>query len=194
MKTHRRMTAGRSSRGIGRCPLLAVALPMALWAGTAHSQCQYEVTVLLFPISCSFTPVNTSGIGLSEDGHVVGSYRCPLWEHGEAFLWTPSGGYFSLERPPGVSSASALDINDSGIICGEMIVSGLGLRGFVYDDGVWTELQPVIQGNGAQSMARAISNAGVVVGKRSIGEGLNPYNAIIWSAAEGISDLGVMSG
>lgn len=194
MNTRRRMTAGCSSPGIGRCPLLAAALPLALSCGTANSHCEYEVTVLLVPISCAFVPAITSGIGLNEDGHVVGDYQCFLWEHSEAFLWTPSGGYFTLERPPGVTSASALDINDSGIICGDMIASGLGFRGFVYQDGVWTELPPVIQGNGAQSRARAISNAGVVVGNRSIREGLNPFNAFSWSAAEGITDLGVMSG
>ena len=194
MNTRRRMTAGRSSRGFWHRPFLAAALPLALSCGTAHSQCEYEITVLLFPINCAFAPAITSGIGLNEDGHVVGRYKCFLWEHNEAFLWTPSGGYVTLERPPGVSSATALDINDSGLICGEMIVSDLGVRGFVYQDGVWTELPPVIQGNGAASRARAVSNAGVVVGKRSIREGLNPSNAFIWSAAEGFTDLGVMSG
>jgi probable HAF family extracellular repeat protein len=42
-------------------------------------------------------------------------------------------------------------------------------------------------------MANAINNSGQVVGLRSIGSGVNPYNAFVWSAGIFI-DLGVMAG
>jgi len=79
---------------------------------------------------------------------VVGNYQCSIWTTTEAFLWTPEGGFSTLRRPPGVTSASAVDINEQGVICGTMIVGGLGYRGFVYENGEWTELPPVIPESG----------------------------------------------
>ena len=162
-------------------------------AGQAKAQCQYDVTVLQFPINCEFgLPVITSGFGLNELGAVVGYYYCPTWEHDEAFLWTPEGGYVTLGRPPGVSSAIPTDINDQGVICGTMIVADVGFRGFVYDHGEWTELPPVVDAVGAWSSAAAISNDNIVVGRRSVRVDTAPQNAYIWSAEQGFTDLTVL--
>ena len=171
-----------------------VAILGGLCAGDAHSQCEYEVTVLKFPISCGLGTARTIASGLNDQAHVVGSYRCPFWKHNEAFLWTLQEGFVTLQRPSQVSSAIAEDINSGGAICGEMVVTGLGFRGFVYEDGLWTELAPAVPVAGALSSAAAISNSGVVVGLRSIHDGLNPLSAFIWSAEEGFTDLGVMNG
>ncbi len=171
---------------------LACSLPVLVGGTEAAGQCQYDVTALSYPLHCSFGPVFTYGGGLNEHGNVVGAYQCPVWTHTEAFLWTPEEGFVTLSRPPGIVSAWAADINDHGVICGEMVVNGVGTRGFVYDAGVWTELPPAIPGNGAWSKATAISNEGLVVGWRSIGDGLIPQNAFIWSADAGFTDLGLM--
>ncbi len=115
-------------------------------------------------------------------------------EHDEAFVWTPQGGFVTLQRPAGVISAVALDVNEEGVICGEMVVSGVGCRGFVFDNDVWTELSPVMEGGEARSNAFAINNEGIVVGQRSVSRGLHPQNAYIWSVKDGFTDLGVMNG
>ena len=183
---------------LGNCALstlLSLVVSVFTVTGQAKAQCQYDVTVLQYPINCEFgLPVITSGLSLNENGAVVGYYYCPTWEHDEAFLWTPEGGYVTLGRPPGVSSAIPTDINDQGVICGTMIVADVGFRGFVYDHGEWTVLPPVEDMLGTWSSAAAINNDGIVVGQRSITENLNPQNAYIWSAAEGFTDLGVMNG
>ena len=172
----------------------ASALAVLLSGQNARGQCAYEVTVLDYPIACGFGGVITSGISINEEGAVAGYYRCSLWEHREAFVWTSKDGYQTLERTPGVASAVASDINDEGSVCGTTVVSGLGCRGFLYQDGIWTELPPAMSGVGPISGAAAINNDGVVVGKRSISDSINPTNAFVWSQAKGFTDLGVMNG
>ncbi len=179
---------------IGREPAIWAIACIAgtlLAASPAAAQCQYDVTVIRAPDVCGILgPVLTFGSGLNENGAVVGRWNCPASEHDEAFVWTPDSGLTTLARPTGVSSASATDISDDGVIVGTYIVTNVGFRGYVYDSGRFTEL-PTLTGAG-WSQATAI-NGGRVVGYRSIGEGVNPSNAFIWSAA-GFIDLGVMNG
>ena len=173
--------------------LVMAGLGAGMLAGTnvvcAQIPCSYDVQIIASPLDCGLGTVITYGLGLNEHGDVVGYYRCPLWNHTEAFLWTAKQGFITLQRPQGVSSTIAVDINDEGIICGTVFVSGLGYRGFVYDNGNWTILPPVVDVPGARSSANAINNAGVVAGQRSLTKELNPQNAYIWSAAEGFRDL-----
>lgn len=96
----------------------------------------------------------------------------------------------TLTRPGGVSSAGASDINDAGVIVGTYTRTGVGFRAFVYQGGVFTELPP--DPPGLWSMAWALNNAGQVVGYRSIGDGVNPLSAFVWSASDGFIDLGLM--
>ena len=175
--------------------MLGCAVVVAVTTTIAHAQpaCGYEVTIIQTPVDCGFGFDNTTGFGLNEHGAVVGYYGCSDWEHREAFVWTVEEGFITLERPQGVRSAIAVGVNDPGVICGTLIVSGLGDRGFVYDNGEWTILHPLIPDAG-WSGAAAVNNAGVVVGYRSLTEDLNPRNAYIWSADKGFTDLGVMTG
>ncbi len=180
----------RSNLLVGMVQLLLLAAPV-----TAQIPCEYDVQIIASSNDCGgFGTVNTFGLGLNENGAVVGYYFCPLWDHFEAFVWTAVGGLVTLDRPGGVTSAIAVDINDSGVICGTLNVSGLGQRGFVYDEGKWTILPPVVDVPGARSSANAITNAGIVAGQRSLTEELNPQNAYIWSAAEGFRDLEGLEG
>ena len=173
--------------------LVVGSLGVLALCADASAQCNYDVVVLEYPIDCSIGTVITRGLGMNEQGAVVGEYKCSIWTTTEAFLWTPEGGFSTLRRPPGVISASAVDINEQGVICGTMRVDGLGFRGFVYENGEWTELPPVLPEFG-WSVTTAISNSGVVVGQRSIAEGVTPHNAFLWSRAGGFVDLGVMEG
>jgi uncharacterized membrane protein len=162
-----------------------------LLARPAHGQCQYEVIQLDYPINCAITDVITRGSGLNEHGAVVGSYKCASWTHTEAFLWTAEDGFVTLPRPPGVCSSAALDISDNGTIVGTYGGVCYNFRGFVYQNAQYTELPPL---RGPYSWANAIDNAGTVVGRRTIRDTTAPYNAFIWSAEDGFTDLGVMSG
>ncbi|MCZ6653802.1 MAG: hypothetical protein O7D91_12345 [Planctomycetota bacterium] len=182
---------------LGNCALstlLSLVVSVFTVTGQAKAQCQYDVTVLQFPIDCGIGTVITAGLSLNENGAVVGRYKCPISKYSQGFLWTAEGGFVALEPPPGVIQVVPTGINDHGVICGTMIVDDIGFRGFVYDHGVWTVLPPVVDMLGTWSSAAAINNDGIVVGQRSITENLNPQNAYIWSADEGFTDLGVMNG
>ena len=171
--------------------ILACAVTVAVSTTSAHAQipCEYEVTTLQFPIECGIGTVITTGLSLNEKGAVVGYYYCPLWENFQGFMWTAEEGFEALDPPQGVVEVFPRDINNNGIICGSMYVWEYGYRGFVYENGEWTILPPVVDVPGAWSSAAAIDNAGVVAGQRSLTEELNPQNAYIWSATEGFRDL-----
>ena len=173
--------------GIALAGFMLTALGLA---AQANAQCQYEVTILQYPIDCGIGTVITAGLSLNENGAVVGRYKCPISKYSQGFLWTAEGGFVGLDPPPGVIEVIPTDINDQGVICGTMIVADVGFRGFVYDHGEWTVLPPVIDVPGARSSAAAINNANIVVGKRSLGEQYVPYSAYIWSAEKGFTDLG----
>lgn len=172
---------------------LAVLGTILAGSAPARGQCQYEVTQLDYPYTCSISVVITNGSGLSNNGAVVGSWQCATWKHTEAFLWTPEDGFTTLPRPPGVYSAAASDISDDGVIVGTYSTLDSMSVAFLYQNGQYTELPPLP--GGLWSWANAISDDGsIVVGGRSIGPGINPYNAFVFSAETGFTDLGVMNG
>jgi uncharacterized membrane protein len=172
-------------------PHLTIAT--ALWsAGGAGGQCQYEVTLLDYPIDCALSTVITNVHGLNEASAVVGSYRCPLWTHTEAFLWTPEDGFATLPRPPGVGSSSSADISDDGTIVGSYTVTDVGVRGFIYEDGQYTELPPPPGSN--HIWVYAIDNQGMVAGAHSLGSNPSQPSAYVWTPEEGFTYLGVMNG
>ncbi|MCH8151472.1 MAG: hypothetical protein IH830_03750 [Planctomycetes bacterium] len=180
---------------IGTCALstmLSLVVSVFTVTGQAKAQCQYDVTVLQFPIDCGIGTVITTGLSLNDNGAVVGRYKCPISKYSQGFLWTAEGGFVGLEPPPGVIQVIPTDINDQGVICGTMIVADVGFRGFVYDDGVWTVLPPVVDIPGAWSSAAAISNEGIVVGRRSLRVDTAPQNAYIWSPEQGFTDLTIL--
>ena len=175
--------AGLAAGFVASCNVLCAQIP-----------CDYEVTTLKFPIDCGLGTVITIGLSLNESGAVVGYYYCPLWDNFQGFMWTAEAGFEALDPPQGVVEVFPRDINNNGIICGTLRVSGVGYRGFVYDNGEWTILPPVVDVPGAWSSAAAINNARTVVGQRSITENLSPQNGYIWSGEKGFIDLGVMNG
>lgn len=183
-----RSTAWRIQSG---WPLFAAALILAVLAPGAAGQCRYEVTVIEGP-ECAYGQASMYSSKLNEQGHIVGFFVCPTG-YAEPFLWTPETGLIELPLPPNSYAAGAKDVNSSGQIVGWMIHNDYGDRGFVYEDGEYTILSPVIPNSGWCG-AWAINNDGTVVGYRSITEDANPYNAFIWSADEGFTDLGVMEG
>jgi probable HAF family extracellular repeat protein len=182
------MGATRPTRRLTAAACCTLAVVCA--TGPARAQCHYEATLFDYPIYCAYGWVITIPRAVNRHGAVVGSYLCPLWNHEEAFLWTPQDGYMTLPRPPGVRSSIAEDINDEGIITGTYIVENVGFRGFVYENGQYTELPPLP--GGVYSWAVAINEAGQVIGARAM-EG-PAYSAFVWTASGGFVDLGVMHG
>ncbi|MCZ6654469.1 MAG: hypothetical protein O7D91_15750 [Planctomycetota bacterium] len=148
---------------------------------SAHAQC-YQVTVIQGP-ECPWPwpPAGISGEGINESGDLVGYYyHCGVGGSSEAFMWTAESGLTTLNAPPGVGTAKALDINDAGQIAGTMggIVSPD--RGFLHD-GEFVTLDPPPGGN--WSNARAVNNSGQVVG--TVDEpGSGTISAALWEGGD----------
>ena len=167
---------------ISVAPLIsACAVAVAVTTPSAHAQpCGgYEVTAIIqTPVDCGFGFDITTGLGLNDDGAVVGYYWCSGWEHEEAFVWTAKEGFVTLERPQGVVSARAVDINDhpDRHIVGTVDISGLGTRAFLIDGQEWIIIPP--PGGGTFSSVAGLNNKRQVVGSTADG---TPYSkAYIW--------------
>jgi len=173
-------------------PVAALVVGLATAAG-CPGQCQYEVTIIQAEECPPYGYPPTTGLSLNESGHVVGYYKYCVIGPDVPFLWTAETGMIDLPLPPDSNEAWAEDINDAGHITGSMTIADVGYRGFIYDNGEYTVLPPVVPDSGWSS-ASAINNRAQVVGYRSITEEVNPYNAYIWSAEDGFTDLGVMDG
>ena len=148
---------------IGRDPAIWAIACIAgtlLAASPAAAQCQYDVTVIQAPDVCILGSVNTFGTGLNENGAVVGSWRCPVSEHEQAFVWTPETGLISLEMPAGVVNARAFDIDNAGDIVGVMGGVVMPTRGFLRRGNAVVDLGTLPGGNWSEAFA--ISAAGVV--------------------------------
>ena len=149
-------------------------------AEDAHAQCTYQVDIIQAP-DCPFPleePPPTLGRGLNELGHVVGYYfQCDDPTLDEAFVWRPETGLVTLERPPGVISAKAVDVNDAGQIVGELDISGdgLGIMAFLHDGNEFMEIPPA---GGTFSQAARISNQTEVAG--TTGDGSPFFKAFLW--------------
>ena len=179
--------------GISRLAMGMVQLMLLPGPVTAQIPCEYEATVIQAPLCPDFGWPPTKGTGMNERGDVVGHYNACVIGPATPFLWTRESGFVTLDLGPGVESATPGDISDNGIVVGTMTVTGLGFRGFVYQDGKITML-PTVTGQG-WSWASAITSDGrYVVGARSLTDEIVPYNAYIWSAEDGFIDFGVMNG
>ncbi len=150
--------------------LIAGSLPvlLAATAATAQIPCGYEVTAVIQGPWCGeifgFPP--TTGRAVTEDGAVVGYYTSCDIGPGEAFYWSESTGFVTLDRPARYTSATARDIDGQT----GWIIGALGTPG---TDGpfaaVWpaSSAEPIDLGTlpgGDYSQAFAVS-AGRVVGK-----------------------------
>src|SRR5262245_25419074 len=163
--------------------------------------CRFEVIATIkapiCPIVNSSPP--TIATAISPNGEFVcGRYLQCFNSAYKAFLYRVSTGEFITLYPPGVTYASANDVNDGGMVAGEYDKTGVGHRGFVFDPatGQYTDIDP-IPPIGNWSTARGITNLGVVCGERAIGspsDHANPQTAYRWSASEGYTDLGLING
>ena len=80
----------------------------------------------------------------------------------EAFVWNGGPDPITLLRPAGISSAAASDINQAGLVVGEMQPSGTGSRAFLHDGNQFFDLGTLPGGN--RSRARAINSSRQIVG------------------------------
>ncbi|MCH8165106.1 MAG: hypothetical protein IH889_05815 [Planctomycetes bacterium] len=118
------------ARHLGSVIPTTLAILLVTAAGHAQIPCAYEVTAVIQGPWCpifGFPP--TFGRGITEDGAVVGSYNSCVIGPSEAFYWSESTGFVTLDRPPDSVGAAAADIDENGTIAGTLTYQEFGPNG-----------------------------------------------------------------
>ena len=137
----------------------------------------------------SFATGSTFPWDLSNTGIAVGQWNTST----AAFMWTAGGG---MTIPAGLDGDGDIPIgvNDLGQMAGWYKRTATDVnKAFVWTNGVITDLGTL---GGPSSVAWAINNAGQAVGRADRPrKGSNTvFRAFLWTAADGLKDLGSLSG
>ncbi len=105
-----------------------------------------------------------------------------------AAKWTPK----VVALPNGATESAATDVNDSGVVVGAVVISGLpGTHAVRWTNGVPTYLQEPI-GPSSSTRVAGVNNSGIAVGDWNPGVGEN--KAVWWDAAGVVSVLTGLTG
>ena len=154
--------------------LSAAVLTIALHAGPAAAQGTATDLGALASNGSAAVAVNDSGEAVGHSFTADFLPRAVLFKNGQVIDLGPLCGACT------VWESRAKDINNAGVVVGEITNQNDLLRGFAWQAGVMTELPP-LPGD-ARSSAAAINDAGVVVGW-SLGEtpeGFSNQRAVRW--------------
>jgi probable HAF family extracellular repeat protein len=145
--------------------LVVVAGPLA--DRSAPGQCAYDVAIISGPECPPFGEPPTRGVGVNEDGVVVGFYSVCTIGPDQAYVWTAESGLVTLDIP-GASESKAQDISGDCIV-GTFNVPNDGFNNIAFlRDG--SELTVISPPEGTFSVATAVSDLnGIVVGSTALG-------------------------
>jgi probable HAF family extracellular repeat protein len=161
----------------------------AIWAPAGATSVQ--ALSVLAPDSFAYA-INDSGATVG----CLNRYDDVFPDPHRAFLYTNGSvtDLHGLLSPPATQTpfdyTCARDVNTTGVVVGEVELSGRARRGFVYRSGVVSRLE---QGTSYLVNARAINSSGKVVGEGRLA-GFTADHAVVYDVATGaISSLGLES-
>jgi probable HAF family extracellular repeat protein len=137
----------------------------------------------------SFASGSTFPWDISNAGVAVGQWDGP----NGAFMWTNGGGMITMAGLEGPGDIP-IGVNDLGQIVGwYRRTSTVAGTAFLWTNGVITDLGTL---GGASSVAWAVNNSGQAVGRadRPRKGAQSVFRAFIWTAADGMKDLGSITG
>lgn len=148
---------------------------------------------VVIDLQASLPPGYSYAWDINDNKVVVGEYH-PAGGQARAFRWTAETGV-QLMIPPQTQFDIALDVNASGTIVGwRPFEAGGSPFAFSWTQGSLANLGTL---GGNSSVAIAINDAGVIVGRADTGvrrSGAMQHVAFIWTAADGMRSLGLPSG
>jgi len=161
-----------------------IGLSLAILAGSSvliaqSNRSRYAVLELSRPGS-----LDSVAFGINSLGHVVGT------DQGQAFLY--DGRTIRYLGTLGGAASEGYGINSSGDVIGaSFYIPGNGTRhAFLYRDG-WMQDLGTLPGAQGESYASGINDQGQVIGFSSTAAGDFSYRAFIYTAADGMRQLGL---
>ena len=162
--------------------------------GGSQLPCRYEPTIVYGP-PCSnpnvFHPISPRAINSA--GQIAGHIGGCLGGGDTAMVWTAEEGIVTIPMPPMTTDSDAVDIteapdmNELGQMCGTVsILDGTGPRGFIYDSGSVTLLDPLV--GDPSSFGESVNLFGTVVGY-STG---NQHLAVTWTGDRALQIPGLL--
>ena len=82
-----------------------------------------------------------------------------------AFRWSPRGGTDNLGTLPGDANSQAMGINSRGQVVGVSFGGSSGSRAFIWQDGVMTDLNDLVDTDDVLLSAQHINDAGQITGR-----------------------------
>ncbi len=156
--------------------LAASALAVAGRTASGGGPC-YEVTILQGPPDYRGQPSSTYATAINEVGDIAGLYYPTIYSRG---FWWDGDEVIPLEEPAAFGETVPFDINDARQIVGEFRgASAEDYRGFLYESGNWTILEP--PPGGLFSGAEGINESGQVAGYRTLPD-LQQNHGFLWQA------------
>lgn len=167
------------------CLLLVVISSAMLFTPRVWAASYTVADVATFVGSGEVTSIN-------DHGTVVGSViTSPITGSQFAFTWSASTGFAYLDPLPGYVQSSARGINDSGQVVGySQSNTPYVLRASLWEQGKpATDIGAFPSGDYSPgSVAKAINNAGQVVGNSTCSDGHD--HGFVWTAGADLQDLG----
>jgi probable HAF family extracellular repeat protein len=192
---------------------VSIAAPIAIAVlGTASAALhgcppEYEYEMACAP-PCGTIKSSATPLDINEAGDIVG-FTTGFCYQQKAFIWkagTPNLQF--LPMPAGTVASRAYAINDSGQIVGFYTKTGNATKGFIIDNGVFTDMGTLPGGNWSE--AYDVNDDGVAVGwwgNSVVGPSpmamtwsagaltdLNPGLGSVYSQAWAINDVGAIAG
>lgn len=138
--------------------ILAVLLAMCQRAALAECPPRYTVELVQTPLCPDppFPPQPASGVatGIAEDGTIAGYYCQCGCKYEEAFICPPGTTIpITMNRPPGIIGARAFGVANGNLVCGTMIPSFQGMRGFLWFGFPVINLGTMPGGNWSEALA-----------------------------------------
>jgi probable HAF family extracellular repeat protein len=145
--------------------LVVVAGPLA--DRSAPGQCAYDVAIISGPECPPFGEPPTRGLGVNEEGVVVGFYSVCTIGPDQAYVWTAESGLVTLDIPGAIES-KARHISGDGIVGSfDDPNDEYSVLAFLYDGSFVLTIPPPPGGTG--SVADAVNGLQMVVGSTTFG-------------------------